>query len=114
MLEFKDALYRLIGLRIRKLRTGMGMKQEELAELSKVTRTSLSNIEAGKHQPSLHILYSIFQSLKSDVHVNLPTRTEVEEFIESENAELQLVDHLHKKTLTDKTKKDIEDIIKKL
>lgn len=41
-----------VGRRIRSLRIEKGLKQEELAEMLKINRSTLSNIESGKTPPT--------------------------------------------------------------
>jgi transcriptional regulator with XRE-family HTH domain len=45
-----------VGRRIRSLRIEKGLKQEELAEMLKINRSTLSNIESGKTPPSAQSL----------------------------------------------------------
>ena len=57
-----------IGKNIRKLRTDIGMTQEELAEALFVTRQTVSNYETGKSHPDIDTLLLISQSLHTDVN----------------------------------------------
>lgn len=45
--------------RIKELRTGIGMSQQELANYLKITRLTLSNYEKGKTEPGIHVLIKI-------------------------------------------------------
>lgn len=46
--------YRLFGARVEQIRTLMGMTQGELAKKVALTRTSVTNIEAGRQRVLLH------------------------------------------------------------
>lgn len=52
-----------IGSRIRKLRTGKNMTQEQLAQKLHVTRQAISNWENGKTQPDLDTLQQMAKAL---------------------------------------------------
>ncbi len=62
-----------IGKRISELRQGVGLSQEGLSILAGISRTSIVNIEKGRHQPSLQTLYSIIQHLETDITSVLPS-----------------------------------------
>lgn len=47
-------VYRQLGARIEQIRTLMGITQEELAKKVHLTRTSITNIEAGRQVVTLH------------------------------------------------------------
>lgn len=49
-----EPCYRLLGARIEMLRSTLGWTQDELAKKVKLTRTSITNIEAGKQRILLH------------------------------------------------------------
>lgn len=68
-----------LGQRIRELRKKRGLRQEQLAELSDVEPTSVSNIENGRNYPSIQTLEKFINVLEisfSDVfqfeHNNQP------------------------------------------
>lgn len=56
-------LYRVIGLRVRSIRTAKGITQEALAKQVKLTRTSLTNIEKGRQKVLLHTAVEIAHAL---------------------------------------------------
>lgn len=53
----------MIGARIKKIRTGKGITQEQLAEKIDINPKYLSSIERGKENPTLDILIKIARSL---------------------------------------------------
>ena len=56
-----------LGVWIRERRSKRNMSQKELAELSKISRSYLCDIEHGRgSQPSLHVLQAIARSLGED------------------------------------------------
>lgn len=108
--NFNQALYKIIGSRIRNARADLGLNQEELSEKIGISRASVSNIEIGRQQPPLHILYAISQALQTDVQLLLPTRQEIDE-----NMSVDLIgDILKTENIQENTRKKIEDLINKL
>ena len=59
---------KLVGLRIKRLRTGKGYSQEKLAELAGINAKYLSSVERGEENPTLDLFIRLSQSLKSDIH----------------------------------------------
>lgn len=45
--------------RVEELRKQLGLNQEELAKLLKVSRQTVSSIETGKYNPSLELAFAI-------------------------------------------------------
>jgi len=56
--------FKLIGRRIREVRTELGISQADLAERSKTSAQYLSQIENGKKQASLQVLVSVAEVLE--------------------------------------------------
>ncbi|GAB5400976.1 MAG: hypothetical protein Aureis2KO_25610 [Aureisphaera sp.] len=73
MVSNKQAFYKLIGSNIKKLRKKNKIGQEDLAARIYLSRSSLSNIEIGNQQPSLHAIFEIAIALNCDVNDILPT-----------------------------------------
>jgi len=89
MESFNNVLYHILGKRIRETRINLNLNQEELAsKINKLGRTSISNIEKGKQQPPLHVVYSICDALNIDIHNILPTYSEVQNEINIESDKL--------------------------
>lgn len=70
-------LYRQIGERLRRVRGEIGVTQEQLAGAVGVLRTSITNIEAGKQKPPLHLLYKICATLGIEMTSVLPANSDV-------------------------------------
>jgi len=68
----EDALYREIGMHIRKERKDLGFSQIELAEEVGLTRTSIVNIETGRQRLPIHVLYTVAEALGVSVACLLP------------------------------------------
>lgn len=111
MKEFNSTLYKIIGLRIKEARNRLKYSQEDLAKKSQISRASISNIELGRHQPPLHVLYDIASVLNFDLQLLLPTFSEVEKQISS-NEYSDILKNIS--DLDDESKKSIEEIIKNL
>lgn len=52
-----------IGARIRELRLSRGLTQQQLADLSHLSKPNISNIEAGKYSVGIDVLQRICQAL---------------------------------------------------
>ena len=63
-----------LGARIRELRHGANMTQQQLAEQCDMTQVDISRIEAGlgKHGPTYVTLMKLSQALKQDVVPHYP------------------------------------------
>lgn len=73
MAENKKAFYHLIGGNIKNLRKRRKVGQEDLAERIYLSRSSLSNIEIGNQQPTLHAIYEIAIALNCDITEIIPS-----------------------------------------
>ena len=62
-----STLKKSIGLRILERRNGLRMSQEALAFEAQLTPTYLSQLENGKRNPSLEILYRVSSVLQIDL-----------------------------------------------
>lgn len=58
-----EKLLKDFGERLRSLRTGTGLSQEDLAAEAGLHRTYLGGIERGERNPTLRNLYAISQAL---------------------------------------------------
>ena len=71
MSSFNSVLYSILGQRIKDRREELGFSQHQLAEnvsnIYPIKRSSISNIERGKQQPPLHIIYEICKAIRLDV-----------------------------------------------
>jgi transcriptional regulator with XRE-family HTH domain len=56
-------LYDALGRRIQAAREERGVTQQQLADAAGLTRTSITNVEAGRQRTPLHVLVAISQAL---------------------------------------------------
>lgn len=68
-----DWLYAEIGRRIRDARRSVGFTQEALGHAVGLARTSITNIETGNQQPTLHALWRMGDALGVSPCALLPT-----------------------------------------
>lgn len=61
------SLQRVFGARVRELRLGAGMTQEDLAARCGLFRTYLSRIENGSANPTLTMIHAVAKSLKVSI-----------------------------------------------
>lgn len=80
MAENNNILYISIGNKIKELRKLKGIGQEDLSNQISLSRSSISNIETGKHQPSISLIYEICIALDCKINDLLPS---IEDFITS-------------------------------
>lgn len=90
----------------------MNISQDTLAKKVDVGRTSISNIELGRHHAPLHLLYKICGELEVDIHSVIPTFAEVNETMKK--VEDGILIQLAKTGLPEKSKRSIESIIQKM
>ena len=111
MANFKDVLYETLGEKIRSRRIGLGMNQSELSDrIDNIGRTSISNIEKGKQQPPLHIIYQICSVLDIDIHNILPTYSEIEQKLTDHSRKIKML--IEDSDIDENTRKLIEDFLK--
>jgi transcriptional regulator with XRE-family HTH domain len=70
-----EAIYGVVGERIKMRRKKLGMTQEQLAQKLEISRASLANIETGRQSILLHNLYSIAKAIELAPESLLPTLT---------------------------------------
>ena len=70
--QAKELLYVQIGRRIKSIRKSAGVTQEDLARDLDITRTSLTNMEAGRQRMQVLMIYAIAARLECDVNELLP------------------------------------------
>lgn len=58
-----------IGLLIKSVRQRKGLTQEQLAELSGITRSTISKIEAGKFNASIDLLEKLIKPLGAELDI---------------------------------------------
>ena len=88
MRDFKGILYYMIGNRIKSLRTERGLSQEDLSLHLNLSRASISNIEFGRHQIPLFLLYELSLFFKIGIYDLIPSNEEIQSKLNSNNPEL--------------------------
>ena len=73
----EKALFQIIGKNIKSYRNSANLNQAHLASQVGLSRTSLVNIEQGKQQPSLFLLWRIAEALGVETKDLIPNRFEV-------------------------------------
>jgi transcriptional regulator with XRE-family HTH domain len=58
-------LRRAIGVRVRTLRKGLGLSQEELGHRARLHATSVSRLEGGRFEPGLNTLAELAAALQA-------------------------------------------------
>ena len=112
MADFNSSLYTLIGDKIKKLRVLRGINQDTLSKQIGIGRTSISNIELGRHQAPLHLIFKICNELQAEIHSIIPTLAEINESLTSTGSDL--IDELNRQNLPDESKKQIESYIQRI
>jgi transcriptional regulator with XRE-family HTH domain len=69
-----DDLYRLIGRRVREARQAAEQSQEALASAVHLTRTSITNLESGRQQVPLQVLYEVASELQCSIYDLIPEK----------------------------------------
>lgn len=72
VIRSEAVLYRTIGERVRAERGRVGLSQTELARGLRLSRASVSNIEAGRQRFPLHALYMLAEALGCEPQALLP------------------------------------------
>jgi transcriptional regulator with XRE-family HTH domain len=81
-------LYTFIGQQVKSHRQALKITQDQLAERIGVTRTSVTNIEAGSQKLPLHLLYRICEVLNlNDVASLIPSVSDTVKSVEPEVVE---------------------------
>jgi transcriptional regulator with XRE-family HTH domain len=88
-----EAIYHIFGRRLRELREEKGVPQQELAELSGLTRASIANVESGRQRVLLHQVLRFAQALRVDLNTLVPPASVLEE-AEASGANTSMYDYL--------------------
>jgi len=73
----ESLLYGMLGERLKQRRLEAKVTQAQLAQAAGVLRTSVTNIEAGRQKPPLHLLYRMCVVLDVEVSSIIPSNEEV-------------------------------------
>lgn len=71
-------LYEFIRNKIREHRIALDLPQQKIAEELGISRTSITNIEAGTQRPPVHLLYSLCEVLGLEIREVLPPLSDVQ------------------------------------
>lgn len=112
MQDFKSTLFIIIGERIKAKRKEQGMSQNDLSKHLKLGRSSISNIEIGRHQVPLSVLYEISQILKVSINYFIPPVEEVIQTLNSEKKEYSKI--LNSKKLNKDERDSVKEILNNL
>ena len=112
MQDFKNTLNKIIGLRIKSKRKDLNLSQDALAKYLDLRRTSISNIELGRHQIPLYLLYKLSVLLKTDIIEIIPTYNEIIELMDSEINEYSKI--LESKKLNNIERESVKNILKNI
>lgn len=80
--------YRIIGQRIQRARTSLGMTQESLAEKVQVSTNYLSKIETGRERPNLEMLGKISVAINISLAELLTGVVEGQQYLQNDVAEI--------------------------
>jgi len=87
----KEALYPIVGQRIQDIRKEYNISQQELADVLKLSRTSVSNIENGRHPIFLHHIYTIAVKFSIPLEKILPSVFDVQNKRKAEEEDLKKI-----------------------
>jgi len=88
MVDISTILYKKIGEKLTELRNLDKLTQDSLSQKIGINRATVSNIEAGRQQISLHLLYKIAQALHTEVFTFLPSLDELSVLLAKEDDQL--------------------------
>ena len=87
----KEALYPIVGQRIQDIRKEYNISQQELADVLNLSRTSVSNIENGRHPIFLHHIYTIAEKFSIPLEKILPSVFDVQNKRKTEEEDLKKI-----------------------
>lgn len=108
--ELSKKISKTVGSRIIGLRKSHSENQEQFAEKIGISRASISNIEAGRQQISLLLIYQIALKYKIEISSLLPLASDFENEVQEFDSEMAR--KLEEHQVGDKTKNLINDLIK--
>lgn len=112
MEDFKSVLYKIIGERIKAKRKELSLNQDFLSKSLRLGRSSISNIESGRHQVPLINLYELANLLKLNIYDLIPTNEEVLKALSDGIYDLD--EYIDKQRFNRKSKNSVQQILKKL
>lgn len=106
----EKTLYKIVGKRIAELREIRGHSQQTVANKTDLNRATISNIELGRQNVSLHIIYEIAKALQTEPAYFLPNLNEIPD-VESSTENIEKI--LNKEPIDENTKNAILKLIKR-
>jgi transcriptional regulator with XRE-family HTH domain len=108
----KEQFYISIGDAIRDARINIGMSQASLADKIKMSRASIVNIEKGRQNPPIHLLWQFSKLLKVSITDLLPKFTLVKnddvDFFEE-----KLRDNIDKGIIDENSEKSLQSFLRR-
>ncbi|MEJ5102381.1 helix-turn-helix domain-containing protein [Chryseobacterium sp. MYb328] len=95
----KDSLYPIVGQILQDIRKKHKVSQQELADMLDLSRTSISNMENGRHPIFLHHIYTIAEKFNIPLDKLLPSVFDIQN--EKKAKEEDLKNSLLQKGITD-------------
>lgn len=116
MEEVKINLYEKVGEKIKNQRVHLKKSQVDLAKDLNLSRSTISNIEVGRHQVTLVALYQIAQVLKTKVKDLLPDDDAIFADSKAEKSfrEFLIKNHIDVSKLSEKTLQSLRNAYLKL
>lgn len=113
-MECGESMFKKIGLRIRKVRLGLNIKQKDLARKIGISQGALTNFELGRRKISLEWLVKISRALDTPVSYFL---VDVEPQIDAKSLgpkELRLVRSFQKLSPDTKLQNDVLNLVDRI
>jgi transcriptional regulator with XRE-family HTH domain len=111
-MHFKSTLYKIIGDRIKVKRKEKGYSQDDLSKFLNIGRSSISNIEIGRHQVPLFSLYELSKFLNVSIYDIIPSYDEV---LNTQNSYIkEYSKFINSKDLSETEKENVEDVLNNL
>lgn len=101
----------IVGLKIKEYRSFLDLSQAEFAEKIGINRATLSQLEAGKQQFTLHHIYTIAQKFNVEITTFLPLIKHLE--IEASSDANLISEMLQQQNVNESTKNSILQLINK-
>jgi DNA-binding XRE family transcriptional regulator len=83
-----SAIHKSIGIKVKQHRKMKGFSQDMIGSYLGLTKTSIANIEAGRHMPSFEALYNFCCLVGVEVGEMFPSITPIEFTIEAKKVEV--------------------------
>lgn len=75
-------VYLELGVRVRQRRDELKLTQEQLAKRIGISRSSLANIERGRHYAPVHLLLALAEALQVEMGELLPTHEQLNALVD--------------------------------